>query len=106
MADTLKTVKVQVFLLLPILFKYKPVNELGLYAGPQFDYLLNEEDSELLKRLGLGIALGLSYDITKNVILDTRYTFGLLNRLEDNDFFRENINVVFNYFQIGLAYRF
>lgn len=93
-------------LLVPILLKYKPIEELGLLAGPQLDYLLNEEDAEFLKRLGFGMTLGLSYDITNNVIIDGRYTFGLSNRLEDNPFLADDIKVVFNYFQVGLAYRF
>ncbi len=95
-------------LLIPILVKYKANEKFGLLAGPQFDYLLNEEDSEGLKRIGLGIAIGASYDITENVIIDARYTFGLSDRLDGDlegleDF---NVKAKFNYFQVGLGYRF
>jgi opacity protein-like surface antigen len=93
-------------LMVPLLFKYKPIAELGLLAGPQMDYLLDELDGDFIKRFGFGIALGLSYDISENVIIDSRYTFGLSNRLEDNPFVAESVKVVFNYFQVGLAYRF
>ena len=93
-------------LLVPILFKYKANNEFSLLLGPQLDYLLNEEDSEGLKRLGLGIALGLSYDITENVLLDARYAFGLSDRLDGDLEGFEGFKTKFNYLQIGLGYRF
>ena len=94
---------------LPLLIKYKPVAKLGILAGPQLDYLLNEEDAEVLKRLGFGLSLGASYDITENIIVDARYTFGLSNRFDDNgDLGVEGFDVdaKFNYLHIGLAYRF
>lgn len=95
-------------LLVPVLFKYKANEKFGLLAGPQLDYLLNEEDSEGLKRLGLGIALGMSYDIDENVFIDARYAFGLSDRLDGDleDFEDFNVKAKFNYFQIGLGYRF
>lgn len=90
------------------MFKYKANNEFSILAGPQFDYLLNEDDSEGLKPLGFGLAVGASYDITENVIIDARYSFGLSNRVEDNieEFEGFDVTAKFNYFQIGLAYRF
>ncbi|MBC2846812.1 porin family protein [Winogradskyella flava] len=95
-------------LLLPILAKYKANEEFSLLAGPQFDYLTNEEDSEGLKRLGLGFTIGAAYDITENVILDARYSFGLSDRFDsDIDEFEDfDIEARFSYFQIGLGYRF
>ncbi|WP_430468358.1 porin family protein [Winogradskyella ouciana] len=95
-------------LLIPILTKFKANNELGLYAGPQLDYLLNEEDAEGLKRVGLGLAIGASYDISDDVFIDTRYTFGISDRLDgDLEGFEDfNVKAKFNYFQVGLGYRF
>ncbi|TPV33431.1 PorT family protein [Paucihalobacter ruber] len=94
-------------LLIPVLLKYKPNERFGLLAGPQFDYLLNEEDSEGLKRLGFGLAVGASYDITDNVIIDARYSFGLSDRIDDlGDFDGFDVKAKLNYFQIGLGYRF
>jgi opacity protein-like surface antigen len=92
----------------PILAKYSPDGRLSLLAGPQFDYLLDEEDAGGLKRLGLGIALGASYDITDNVIIDARYSFGLSDRIDGSLEGLEEFNVesYFNYFFIGLGYRF
>lgn len=97
---------------LPLLMKYKPIAKLGILAGPQLDYLLDEEDALFLKRLGFGLSVGASYDITENIIIDARYTFGLSNRFDDNGEFNEfeefnfDIDAKFDYFHIGLAYRF
>jgi len=95
-------------LLVPVLAKYNPDDKFSLFAGPQFDYLINKEDSEGFKRLGFGLALGASYDIAENVILDIRYTLGLSNRLDGDleDFEEFDFKVKFNYFQVGLGYRF
>ncbi|WP_439152163.1 outer membrane beta-barrel protein [Winogradskyella sp.] len=37
---------------LPLLAKYKANEQFSLLAGPQFDYLVNEEDSEGFNRIG------------------------------------------------------
>jgi opacity protein-like surface antigen len=95
---------------LPLLIKYKPIAKLGILAGPQLDYLLNEEDAEVLKRLGFGLSVGASYDITQNIIIEARYTFGLSNRIDDIDEFGDfqgfDVDAKFDYLHIGLAYRF
>jgi opacity protein-like surface antigen len=95
-------------LLVPIMLKYKANDEFSILAGPQFDYLLNEDESEGLKPLGFGLALGASYDITENVIIDARYSFGLSDRVKEDieEFEGFDVTAKFNYFQIGLAYRF
>lgn len=95
-------------LLLPILAKFKANDELGLYVGPQIDYLLNEEDSEGLKRFGLGLSIGGSYDISEDVFLDAKYTFGISDRLDGDleGFEGFDIKTRFNFFQVGLGYRF
>jgi len=95
-------------LLIPILLKFRASNELGLYAGPQLDYLINEEDSEGLKRLGFGLSIGLSYDISEEIFIDSRYTLGISDRLDgDLEGFEDfNVKAKINYFQIGLGYRF
>lgn len=70
-------------LLIPIMLKYKANDEFSLLAGPHFDYLLNEDDREGLKPFGFGLAIGASFDITENVIIDARYSFGLSDRVDD-----------------------
>jgi opacity protein-like surface antigen len=93
---------------LPVLMKYLPHERLAIVAGPQFDYLLDEEDSGGLNQFGAGIALGASFDITENLIIDARYSFGLTNRIDGDLEGLEGLDVknYFNYFFIGLGYRF
>jgi len=92
-------------LILPLLFKYKPTQKIGLLFGPQFDYLMNEEDTRELKILGIGVAIGAAFEITDHIILDARYSFGVNNRLQNsNDF--NSVKAKLNYFRIGLGYRF
>ena len=95
-------------LIIPLMAKYKTDEKFSLLAGPQFDYLLNKEDSEGLNRIGLGLAIGAAYDITEQFILDVRYSFGLSNRLDEDldDFGGFDIKSKFDYFQVGLGYRF
>ena len=95
-------------LFLPILAKFKANDELGLYAGPQVDFLLDEEDADGLKRVGVGIAIGASYDISEEIFIDTRYTFGVSDRLDGDleGFEGFDIKTRFNFFQVGLGYRF
>lgn len=95
-------------LLVPVLFKYKANEKFSLLAGPQLDYLLNEEDAEGLNQLGFGVALGAAFDITENVIIDARYSFGLSNRIGGDLAELEGMDITakFNYFQVGLGYRF
>ena len=89
------------------MLKYKANDEFSLLAGPHFDYLLNEDDREGLKPFGFGLAIGASFDITENVIIDARYSFGLSDRVDDIEEFEGfDVTAKFNYLQIGLAYRF
>ena len=92
-------------LVLPVMAKYKPTTALGILAGPQLDYLL-DEDSEGINKLGLSLAAGLSYDITEKFIIDARYSLGLSNRLEDAEDYGTDISLKFNMIQVGLGYRF
>ena len=89
----------------PIMLKYKPTPQFNILVGPQFDYLLDEE-ADGIKRLGLGLGTGLSYNITTEIIIDARYIFGLTNRLKDNNFDGMDIDTKFNYLQIGLCYKY
>lgn len=95
-------------LLVPVLAKFKANDELGIYAGPQLDYLLNEEDSEGLKRIGLAFAIGASYDLSEEVFLDVRYAFGITDRLDEDleGFEGFDVKAKINYLQVGIGYRF
>ena len=99
-------------LILPIMGKYYITKKLNLQAGPQLDYIL-DDDSEGVKKLGIGLGAGLAYDINKNFLLEARYSFGLTNRLDDVDFSEIDpilsgfdIKSKFNFLQIGVGYRF
>lgn len=94
-------------LVLPILGKYKVNDEFSLLAGPQLDFIL-DEDSEGIKKFGVGLALGLAYDIDEHFLIDMRYSFGLSDRLEnaEEDFGESDVKVKFNFFQVGVGYRF
>lgn len=86
---------------LPVMVKYYVSEKINLQAGPQFDFVVSE--SEGINVFGLGLGIGAGYDINENFYLNTRYTFGLSNRLEDAP---SNVSVKFNVFQAGLGYRF
>ena len=92
----------------PLLIKFLPDERLAFLAGPQLDYILDKEDSAGLKQFAAGVALGASYDITEELIIEARYSFGLTNRLDGNLEGIENLNIksYFNYLFIGLGYRF
>lgn len=89
----------------PILLEYKFNDVVGLSTGPQLDYLISEGDGDGLKRLGFGVPIGFSFDITENVMFDLRYTFGISNRLNGNSIVNSGVKEVLNYFQVGLAYK-
>lgn len=96
-------------LIIPIMIKYYPSEKLFLQAGPQFDYIL-DEDAEDVNKLGYGLGFGLGFDISKNFFLSARYALGLNNRIdfEEDDFFgsNEEISSAFNNFQLGIGLRF
>ncbi|WP_411766849.1 porin family protein [Winogradskyella sp. A3E31] len=94
------------FLALPILAKVNITDKFSLLAGPQLDYLLDEDADDFgLKRLGLGLAAGLEFDITENLMIDGRYSFGINNRIED-EFGGDQVDAKFSFVQVGLGYRF
>ncbi|WP_282136056.1 porin family protein [Seonamhaeicola maritimus] len=102
-------------LVVPIMGKYYVAENFNLQAGPQFDYIL--EESEGVKKLGFGLAAGAGYGINDNFNIELRYSFGLNNRFDDDVFvFAEDpidpvfsgldIKTKFNFFQIGIEYKF
>jgi opacity protein-like surface antigen len=94
------------FLLLPILAKFNVTNEFNILAGPQLDYLLDEEDGGL-NRLGVGLAAGMAYNIDENFVIDARYSFGLSNRTGDIEELEGfDVKTTFSYIQVGLGYKF
>ncbi|MEY8847754.1 porin family protein [Psychroserpens sp. XS_ASV72] len=92
----------------PIMAKYYVDERFAIFAGPQFDYLLEKEASEGIERFGIALAAGLAFDVTDQVLIDLRYAFGLTNRLDAElpGLEQFDVKTYFNYLHIGLGYRF
>ncbi|MGB1500586.1 MAG: outer membrane beta-barrel protein [Flavobacteriaceae bacterium] len=91
-------------IIIPLMMKFHVTENFNLMAGPQFDYL-TEEDVEGIKKLGMGLGLGLGIDISDNVSLGARYSFGF-DRLDDMGVDVGDAKVKINILQIGLNYSF
>lgn len=102
-------------LVVPIMVKYMASEQFSLLFGPQLDFILEESDG--VKKMGVGLSAGLSYDITEKVFASVRYSLGLNNRLEDDAVIftdggedpginASDIKTKFNFLQIGLGFRF
>ncbi|MEW4922718.1 porin family protein [Algibacter sp. 2305UL17-15] len=101
-------------LVVPIVGKYYFADKVNLQAGPQLDYIL-EDDSEGIKKLGLGLVAGMGYDISDHFVASVRYAFGLTNRLDETEFFTDpndpfvadiDIKTTLSFFQVGIGYIF
>lgn len=93
-------------LALPLAFRFSPADKLAVYLGPQFELLLDQEAKDT-KSFGFAFGFGLSFNLSKTVFLDSRYAIGLFNRLEDDvETGVSDVDLRFNYFQIGVAYKF
>ncbi len=106
------------FLSLPLIVGFRFNRKLTLEAGPQFGFLLNqvvkvkEEDNitDELKssgnlRLDYGLAAGVSYKLTDNMLLQPRVYLGIANNLRDDPFSlgAQNRNLSF---QLSIAHIF
>lgn len=94
------------FLNIPIMLKYYVDEKLSLHVGPQFDFLL-EKEAEGINKFGIGLGIGLGYDISEKVFISTRYSLGFTERIDgDLDFDEVDLGIKFDTFQIGLGYNF
>ena len=84
-------------LVMPILGKYKPNEEFSVLLGAQLDYILEEG----IKRLGIRIAIGLLYDVTKHFLIALHYSYRLTNRIEDIEDF--DFKFSSNFFQLRIV---
>lgn len=85
----------------PVLLRYTFVEKLNGYFGPNLGFLL--DTSTGLNSFNFGLDLGVSYDITKNLIGEARYNYGISNLLENGD---SNNYIKLSNFQVGIAYAF
>ena len=91
-------------IIIPLMMKFHVTENFNLMAGPQFDYL-TEQDTEGINKLGLGLGLGLGIDISDNISLGARYSFGF-DRLDDMGEDVGDAAIKVNILQIGLNYSF
>ena len=97
-------------LILPVFLKYCITEKFNVMSGLQFDYF-TEKDLGGIKRFGLGLGIGLGYDITDSILISSRYSFGITNRIDTSEFIDDfidlsDLSAKTNIFQIGLGYRF
>ena len=85
----------------PILAKYTIVDKLNAYAGPNLGFLFDTPDG--IKSFNFAVDVGLSYDVTDNILVEARYDYGLSNLFENGN---SNFSTKLRNFQVGLAYRF
>lgn len=72
-------------LIAPILVKYYIADSFNLQVGPQFDLVLDIPmlAKELVNELGVSLALGAGFDINEKLSVQTKYTLGLNNRINN-----------------------
>jgi opacity protein-like surface antigen len=68
----------------PILAEIGITNKFNALAGPSFGFLLDTEEGS--KSFNFGLDFGLSFDITKQFLIEARYSLGLSNLVEDNSY--------------------
>lgn len=68
----------------PVLAEIGLAEKFNALAGPSFGFLLDTNEGE--KSFNLGLDFGLSYNITEKFLAEARYSLGLSNLVEDNEF--------------------
>jgi opacity protein-like surface antigen len=96
-------------LILPVFLKYYITEKFNVMSGLQFDYMTDINPA--FKRFGLGLGIGLGVDITDSILISSRYSFGITNRIDKSEFIDDfidlsDLSAKTNIFQIGLGYRF
>lgn len=91
-------------LILPVMFKYYVADKFNLQAGPVLDLILNDETDEV-NDFGLGLGFGGAYEINDELAITTKYSLGLTNRTPD-EVQGFNVTTKFDFFQVGLSYKF
>ena len=69
---------------IPVLAEIGLADKFNALGGPSFGFLLDTEEGE--KSFNFGLDFGLSYNITEQFLAEARYSLGLSNLVEDNDF--------------------
>lgn len=107
------------FVFLPIMAKFYVTNALNIQIGPQLSFSSNVDEikgilkliaddddrfSDMLKSTALEIGFGAGYDITKNIMIQARYSFSVTDRYDGpGDALLDVKNSTLN---VGMAYKF
>ncbi|AKA34027.1 porin family protein [Flagellimonas lutaonensis] len=81
-------------LYIPVMAKYNISDQFNLQAGPQINYIL--EDNFDQGAFGLDLALGAAFNITEQFFVEARYGFEIVRDLEN-----ANINTL----TVGVGYK-
>ena len=82
-------------LYIPVMAKFAVAEGFTLQAGPQINFLLEDEIDD--GKFGLDLAAGVGYEFTENIFAEARYGFEIARDIDD-----VNINTL----TIGVGYRF
>src|SRR6056297_2504200 len=99
---------------LPVLLKYRIIQNIAIYGGISFNYLLSSEydrddfsepidllDNNLMKNTGYGVSFGAQFLITK-ILFDVRYDMGFSDY--DDGFWDEEIKLNTIYLTAGYLF--
>ena len=97
-------------LIISMFLKYYITEKFNVMSGLQFDYVTNK-NFENYTSSGLGLGIGLGIDITDSILISSRYSFGITDRIDsleviDDSIDSSDFSAKTNIFQIGLGYRF
>jgi len=84
---------------MPILARYQFADKFNAYAGPNIGFLVGAPEG--LNTFNFGLDLGISYDISDNILVEARYDWGITD-LADDSFSSFKVNN----FMLGVGYRF
>lgn len=98
----------------PVLIKYRIIQNMAIYGGASFNYLLSSEydrndfsepidllDNNLMKNTGYGVSFGAQVLITK-ILIDIRYDLGISDY--DDGFWNEEIKLNTIYLTAGYLF--
>ena len=89
---------------IPVLGTYQVSKKFKVFLGPELGYLIT--NNENFKKPNIGITIGASYELIKNLSIEARYYHALTESLKDNFEGSFNSTAKFNSFQLGLVYNF
>lgn len=90
------------FLYVPVLAKYMVADGVGILAGPQANFIL-EDVAEGYNSFGIDLTFGANYKITNNFFAEARYGFEITNRVSEGG---SDVKGNYNTLHIGIGYMF